>query len=402
MKPAGRRLRLTFLLLAVATLTIGIFAFRKEFFLSGQRDPQLPLSGKSGVIFWNKAKAYDGINLVIPYNRRVYLGCNLMDMAGKNLMHLPGNLCQLGTNGLALTVDVEGAQGLEAYLQWRNKEFNVQWTQTELPVHHDIFIDVERSEIFVPVFEPKNPHSRLLVENGGCVDSDRNTFQGIRGYDLNGREIFRWRTIDHLDELFEVLGPMHLTCGQKYQAMTKINGVFVIDRRLSDTDDKIFIPGNLLVSLDLCSCLIVVDRGSGKVLWSYFPAPRYQKHVHHVSLTKSGGILYFKNLYDNAEFEAQDPADMFSEIEIVDPYTKKPLWSYRAKRTGAFFADWGGSAQELPNGNILVTQKGAAFEITREKEIVWEWINPVRGPDNEPDDVYRVTRVPHSTWDLYD
>lgn len=38
----------------------------------------------------------------------------------------------------------------------------------------------------------------------------------------------------------------------------------------------------------------------------------------------------------------------------------------------------GGSVDLLPNGNMLIceTAKGQFFEVTREKKVVWEYINP--------------------------
>ena len=38
----------------------------------------------------------------------------------------------------------------------------------------------------------------------------------------------------------------------------------------------------------------------------------------------------------------------------------------------------GGSADVLPNGNVLIceTSKGQFFEVTRDKKVVWEYINP--------------------------
>ena len=71
----------------------------------------------------------------------------------------------------------------------------------------------------------------------------------------------------------------------------------------------------------------------------------------------------------------------------------------------AFFSPVGGSAQRLPNGNMLVcsTAEGHLFEVTSAGEAVWEYINPVTTngvaaylrdtwPLSNP--VYRATRIP--------
>lgn len=43
------------------------------------------------------------------------------------------------------------------------------------------------------------------------------------------------------------------------------------------------------------------------------------------------------------------------------------------------------SAQRLPNGNTLICEavSGRIFEVTRDKEIVWEFINPIQAPSGD-------------------
>jgi len=54
----------------------------------------------------------------------------------------------------------------------------------------------------------------------------------------------------------------------------------------------------------------------------------------------------------------------------------------------------------LPNDNILIseTSGGRAFEVTREKEIVWEYLNPNRGGEDNAliAVIFEVTRFPNA------
>ena len=55
-------------------------------------------------------------------------------------------------------------------------------------------------------------------------------------------------------------------------------------------------------------------------------------------------------------------------------------------------------AQRLPNGNTLITEgaDGRIFELTAEKEIVWEYVNPFFGTENgRTNRIYRAHRVPY-------
>jgi hypothetical protein len=64
-----------------------------------------------------------------------------------------------------------------------------------------------------------------------------------------------------------------------------------------------------------------------------------------------------------------------------------------------------GSVQPLPNGNMLVTEaeKGRVFELTRDKQIVWEFYHPEKQNETNSQDkkkwgqrqeIYRMIRYP--------
>ncbi|GAG47936.1 unnamed protein product, partial [marine sediment metagenome] len=92
-----------------------------------------------------------------------------------------------------------------------------------------------------------------------------------------------------------------------------------------------------------------------------------------------------------------------------NPMTKKIVWEYinikgenivehlqnwfkpRMGEEHHFFSYQISSAQRLPNGNTLITEgdNGRIFEVTRDGEIVWEYITPTRKHD-----VYRAYRIP--------
>ena len=71
------------------------------------------------------------------------------------------------------------------------------------------------------------------------------------------------------------------------------------------------------------------------------------------------------------------------------------VWSYR---NANFFSTNISGAQRLPNGNTLITEgaPGRLFEVTREGEIVWEYMNP-ESPYSarESNAVYRAYRIPY-------
>ena len=53
--------------------------------------------------------------------------------------------------------------------------------------------------------------------------------------------------------------------------------------------------------------------------------------------------------------------------------------------------------QRLPNGNTLITEgsDGRVFEVTKDHELVWEFISPYWGQKLPMNMVYRAYRVPY-------
>jgi hypothetical protein len=63
----------------------------------------------------------------------------------------------------------------------------------------------------------------------------------------------------------------------------------------------------------------------------------------------------------------------------------EPVWSYSAPKKSDFYSSFISGAQRLPNGNTFVCSgaNGTVFEVTPEKEIVWKYINPVKGGNTQ-------------------
>ena len=53
--------------------------------------------------------------------------------------------------------------------------------------------------------------------------------------------------------------------------------------------------------------------------------------------------------------------------------------------------------QRLPNGNTLITEgtDGRLIEVTRDHEIVWEYISPYYGKNGNHNMIYRAYRLPY-------
>ena len=96
---------------------------------------------------------------------------------------------------------------------------------------------------------------------------------------------------------------------------------------------------------------------------------------------------------------------------IYEPTSKgtygpqQPEYIYRAPVKTDFYSSFKSSAQQLPNGNILIceAEKGHFFEVNSKTEVVWRYINPVGSsgilcqgddPEDSKNFVFRATKYP--------
>jgi len=105
---------------------------------------------------------------------------------------------------------------------------------------------------------------------------------------------------------------------------------------------------------------------------------------HQPIMTPQGTIL----IYDNGTARA------YSAAVEIDPSTNKEVWRYEDRSN--FFSPYRSGVQRLPNGNTLITEcdTGRIFEVTPEKEVVWDYHTPflTNHPGGQGRHVYRSTR----------
>ena len=135
--------------------------------------------------------------------------------------------------------------------------------------------------------------------------------------------------------------------------------------------------GNLLLSFRNISTVIEIERANGAIVWKLGAPPLAGQHAP-VELT-NGNIL----LFDNGPIRA-DESEPYSRVIEVDRATKEIVWQYHEHPVDYFFSARISNAQRLPNGNTLINEGvfGRFFEVTREGELVWEYVNPYFGPFN--------------------
>jgi hypothetical protein len=128
--------------------------------------------------------------------------------------------------------------------------------------------------------------------------------------------------------------------------------------------------GDVLISLRNPNLLAILDLKQEKIVWA---ARGIWEKQHEPDPLENGNILIFDN-------RGKYSAGGRSRILEWRPRTGAVVWSYRGTSENRFHSFTRGYQQLLPNGNVLVTESdaGRIFEITRRRQIVWEFFNPVR------------------------
>ncbi|MCK5458988.1 MAG: aryl-sulfate sulfotransferase, partial [Thermoplasmatales archaeon] len=100
----------------------------------------------------------------------------------------------------------------------------------------------------------------------------------------------------------------------------------------------------------------------------------------------NGNILIFNNGQGRPDGHYSSVDEIIPPVDSNGNYSytpgsaynpEEPIWIYTAKNPFDFYAGHISGSQRLPNGNTLICDgpNGVFFEVTEEKEIVWEYVN---------------------------
>ena len=339
----------------------------------------MPVPDAHGVLFHDKEQAYQGLNLYVSGHAPEAL---LMDMAGKSLHtwrydfysawpkypkdKAPNHWrrAHLYPNG-ELIANYGGAGLIKI-----DKDSKLLWKYGER-VHHDL--DVHESGVVY-----------TLIRKGERIPALSPSHLVVMDYIVllspEGEELRRISLFDcFADSDFKPV----IKAMKKRGDILHTNTIEILDGAHVDKDPA-FKKDNLLLSFRNLSSIAVVDPEAEKVVWYKKGAWRYQ---HQPTFTPDGSLI----LFDNSGLGER------SRVLEFDPATMKETWAYGNGPDELFFTRLIGSAQRLANGNTLITESdnGRVFEVTPEKNIVWEFVTPKRAGAKEEfiASVYELIRL---------
>ena len=130
--------------------------------------------------------------------------------------------------------------------------------------------------------------------------------------------------------------------------------------------------GQLLVSFRELNAIGVIDLSQRKLVWA---ARGYWLGQHDPHILANGDLLMFDNF---GNFDR--PSERSRALEI-DPKDMRIVWQYAGTAADPLNSAIRSYTQRLGTGDTLITESngGRMLEVTPGGEIVWQYVNPVRG-----------------------
>jgi hypothetical protein len=149
------------------------------------------------------------------------------------------------------------------------------------------------------------------------------------------------------------------------------NTIQLLTKPLKGKAGKIFKPKRILTSMLTLSSIAVIDLEKEELVWFQDPIIWHQGQ-HFPQMLDNGNILMFDNHYGGLDY---------SRVFEFEPLSQEVKWQYLDP---SFYSNTHGTAQRLANGNTLITEgdQGRVLEVTPDKKVVWQFVNPHRTGDN--------------------
>jgi hypothetical protein len=261
-----------------------------------------------------------------------------------------GNLLANITDGTEMGEPAGPRTAVVSEIDWQG---NLVWRVADPALHH-AHARLANGNTMVMATDVLRPDdaARLFAASGLSPSEVAIWSESLWEVDSTGAVVWTWHARDHLDyAAFPLAAPGPGEA--RHREWLHLNAVEELP------------GGELLLSFNTLSAVIIIDRASGNVAWRQSTETSGQ---HNPTWLPEGRVLEFDN----------GSRRNFSRVIEVDRATNEVVWQYTGQPRDAFFSMNVSGAQRLPNGNTLITEgrSGRLFEVNREGDTVWEFINP--------------------------
>lgn len=320
------------------------------------------------VTIHDPSKAYKGYTLFgTSGSKHLWLA----DMEGRIVHHwvrpsFPGFHYKLLPNGNVMIDirivegpmgDMSGAGGIIAEMDWNG---NITWQYKDLYNNGHDYLRMDNGNTLLTHWKAL-PDDVAAKVKGGVPGTE---WQGHMWDDViqeitpEGKIVWEWETHKQLNFDKDIMCPL---CPR--HSWSYINSVDAAPN------------GDILISMRQINTIAIIDRKTGKFKWRWGQGEL--GHQHNPTFMSDGNVLVFDNGTHRQRYDADRAC---SRVVEINPKTSKIEWEFEAEDKLSFYSAVCANTQRLPNGNTLICEatRGRIFEVTPEKEVVWEFINPFR------------------------
>ncbi|MBT6444617.1 MAG: PQQ-binding-like beta-propeller repeat protein [Acidimicrobiaceae bacterium] len=258
--------------------------------------------------------------------------------------------------------------GYKTTLQEVDWDGNLVWEYENRFQHHD-FVRLPNGNTMVPEWVELDDHLHKAVKGGHRLPRERLPqllSDDLVEVDPAGNEVRRisiWKLFDPKKD------PIHAS--RRRWEWTHVNSIDVNP------------AGDIAFSARQMNRVGVIDGKTGELTLKFTNV----HGQHHVTWVDDDHIQVF----DNGETSSR-----VIEIQVS---TGEITWTYKGKPVHQFFSSYISGAERLWSGSVLVCEgaSGRLFEVTRDGDVVWEWINPFENKRRNGDvsvTIYRAHRYP--------
>lgn len=329
---------------------------------------------KTGLTHHLPAQTFKGYTLITPLNGD---STYLIDIAGR-IVHrwrlvglrafyarlLPtGRLLAMGTDASLrpaevppgtvppFEVAIRRVGGSVTHLRELDWEGETAWEYQNPAMHHDFVRLSNGNTLLIELVEMPPEVARAV--RGGYRERPQPPMLGddFIEIDAAGKEVRRVSLWKLLDPRRDAICPL-----ERRNEWTHTNSLDLTRE------------GAILFSCRNNSLVGLIDK-DGALSWRY-GRPNVH-HQHHATALDNGNV----QIFDNGMHRPGMPR---SAVLEVNPKDNKTVWQYVGNPEASFFSGHISGAERLPGGNVLVCEgaPGRIFEVTRQGEVVWEWISP--------------------------
>lgn len=246
----------------------------------------------------------------------------------------------------------------------------------------------------------------------------------------DGEILWEWLASDHIDEMgfsqdarnaiYRSVGFNNARQSADWLHVNSAN--YLGPNKWYDAGDERFHPDHIMISSRTANIIAIIAR-DGSIVWRMGPdyteseplaelgqiIGQHNPHIIPQGLPGAGNLLVFDNGgkggYGSANPARPNGTNALtrdsSRVLEINPLTFEVVWEYSIDsftESFQFYSWYVSNAQRLPNGNTMINEgmNGRFFELTEDKELVWEFVSPFVSDEATPSPrVYRAYRIPY-------